>query len=270
MDYVDFGGSGANAILVHANGYHPGCYSQLATALTDDFRIYGPLLRPLWKDQRPTDFKHWHILADDLLKFIEENNLGPVVAIGHSMGAIASWMAQATQPSLFRHVVLIEPVVIPWPIIKITKRLPYSVLAHILPFLKVALNRTDSWSSKSEIKKYLISKKVFRRFDPEVLDDFIQFGFKPSDQGYTLSYSKYWEARIYGTAPDAWKIMNSESSHLSVLKAEYSDVITKSTWNSMRKIMTKADLEEVKGVGHLMPFENPQLTAHHILKHLRS
>ena len=260
IDSFEYGGTGDVVQIAHANAYAPGCYVELAKSLTDRYTVTGEYARPFWPNQKANQLKSWDLFADDLINQMDANGKKSIIGVGHSMGAITSWLAAIKRPDLFKALVLIEPVIIDAVYIKRLKYVPYFIGKHILPIVKTALNRTDTWSSREEVKSYLLSKKVFKRFNPTVLTDFIDYGFKETTDGFTLSFPKEWEGKIYSNAPNMWPIMSHKLCPTLILRAEFSDVINDHGWNKIQANMPNASCLQVDKSGHLLPFEIPQKT----------
>ena len=109
MKHFDFGGNRQPLHFLHANGYPQDCYQPLFELLKTEFHVFGMLLRPLWQDLRPESLQSWHPLSDDLRSFLSSRP-GPVIGVGHSIGAIVTLRAALRDPSQFKALILIEPV----------------------------------------------------------------------------------------------------------------------------------------------------------------
>jgi len=109
IPFFDYGGTGQSVHFLHANGYPPDCYQPLLELLKTEYHVFGMLLRPLWQDSKPENLRSWHPLSDDLRSFLSSHS-GPVIAVGHSIGAIVTLRAALHDPSLFKALVLIDPV----------------------------------------------------------------------------------------------------------------------------------------------------------------
>ena len=259
---IQLGGEGSILQIAHANAYVPECYGTLAQHLSDNYKVLAQRSRALWPGHHPREMTNWNILAKDLIETMSDHKLEKVIGIGHSSGAIATWMAARMRPDLFSKLILIEPVILPKTFVRLVAALPYSFSKHLIPMVKVALRRTNRWASKDEIADYLRSKRVFSRFHPDVLKDFINHGFTQTKEGsYTLAFPRDWEARIYGHVPNVWPMAGEMPCPSLIIKAQYSDVITEKTWESLQKVLTHATLHEQKDSGHLLPFEKPEITA---------
>lgn len=254
-------GGSKDVLLMHANAYTPGCYRQMCSYLDGDVHITAPYQRQLWQHSDPKDFKSWDELADDIINYLDAHLSKPVIGIGHSMGSVALWYAATKQPQYFEKLILIEPVILPLKAVFFSGMLPYSLSKRFLPIIKIALNRRDRWNSRSELDSYLASKKVFQRFDKYVLDDYKEDGFIEEGGHIILRYPKAWEARIYGSAPNLWGMMKKTPCPMTVLRAQYSDVMSAESWEKIKKRMSSAKHIELQGMGHLAPFEKPEEVA---------
>jgi len=257
-------------LLMHANAYTPGCYRSMCTTLQKNYRITAPYQRQLWKNSDHKSFTSWSLLADDVITYLGSKVEGPVIGVGHSMGSIALWIAAIKRPDLFTKLVLIEPVVLPKKIVFFSQMTPYWLKEKVLPIVKIASKRTDRWPSKDALQDYLQSKKVFQRFDPKVLEDFVEDSFVEEENTIRLKYPRAWEARIYATAPNLWKRMSETPCPMMIIRAEYSDVLYQDTWDRIKSKMSnsKVTLLELKGLGHLAPFESPEEVGLAILDYL--
>ena len=86
-------------------------YRQLIEALSKRFSVVSSEARPLWSDEPPASLKSWSELAADLEKELASHGLSGVVGVGHSLGAVMSLLAAVKNPSLFRAVIAIDPLV---------------------------------------------------------------------------------------------------------------------------------------------------------------
>jgi len=255
-------------LLMHANAYTPGCYKSMCEPLQGSFKITAPYQRQLWKNSDPTKFSSWSTLADDVIAYLTSNIEQPVIGVGHSMGSIALWVAAIKRPELFSNLVLIEPVVLPKKLVLFSRLTPYWLKEKMLPIVKIASKRTDRWRSKEDLHDYLMSKKVFQRFDRGVLVDFMEDSFLEEEEVLRLRYPREWEARIYATAPDLWSLMSQAPSPMMIMRAEHSDVLVEETWARIKSKMKDSTRLELKGLGHLAPFESPREVGSAILDYL--
>ena len=247
--------------LVHANGYNPGCYLQMCQSLSN-YHITLPFLRPFWPGSDPFETSNpWQQFSDDLINHMEEQGRSNVIGIGHSLGGIVSWIAACKKPGLFSQLILIDPVVLPRKMTMMMGLLPYSIKRRWFPMVKIAAGRRDTWKNREEARDFFLTKKVYQKFDSKVLEDFIEHGLKVVDGGVTLAFPRLWESRIYSSSVVMHRFMHHSPCPITILRAEYSDVIFDKTWSYLQKNLDKGRFIELKGQGHLVPFEQPELCA---------
>ena len=174
--WTDWGGDGPQLVLTHANGFPPETYRTTIEALMPHFTIATFSQRPLWSAQDPQELRSWRPMAGDLAAAIRARAEGPVVAVGHSLGGVLCALAAARNPELFSALVLLDPVIFTglhafswgW-----MKRLG---LGRHFPLVEGAARRRDAWPDRSAVRASWSRKSVFKRWDPRVLDDYIETG----------------------------------------------------------------------------------------------
>lgn len=58
-------------------------------------------------------YPNWTIFAEDLKTLIEQTMVPPIIAMGHSLGAVTSYIAAVKFPQLFSCLILIDPSILP-------------------------------------------------------------------------------------------------------------------------------------------------------------
>src|ERR1041384_3711000 len=199
IPYFDFGGSGRPLHFLHANGYPPACYKSFLELLQTQYHVFGMYLRPLWKDSNPNDIRDWKPLSDDLLQFLESQP-GPVIGVGHSIGAIVTLRAALRDPSKFRALVLIDPVLfVPsfmtnWHLIRIL-----GLGDKLHPLIAGTKKRRRTFDDLEKVFGGYRKRSIFRFMSDENLRQYIQGMTRKTDSNYELVYSPDWEAQIYRT-----------------------------------------------------------------------
>lgn len=245
-------------IFSHANAYTPRVYLKFFRHLNIDATIYAPKHRPLW-DRNPKNIQDWSIFRDDIIQYMDKNHLSGIVGIGHSLGAVALWMASIKRPDLLSSLILIDPVILPKDIAGFIKYLPYALKKRMRPVIKIASKRKDTWKSREEVHDYLLTKKIFKRFDAEVYDAFIKYGMIDNQDGsVSLAYPRAWEARVYASAQNIWAMMHKSSVPMTIIRAQFSNVINDENWSKTMKLVPNCEFIEMPDVGHLIPFEKPE------------
>ena len=262
---LDFGGTGMRLHFLHANGYPPACYKPLLELLSTKHQVFGMLLRPLWPNSKPDEIKDWHPLSDDLLQFLDEQKSGPIIGTGHSIGAIVTLRAALKEPSRFRALILMDPVLFPryymleWNLARISG---FGNRVH--PLIQGALKRRREFDDLGKVFDGYRRRGIFRFFSDENLRVFIEGMTKPkTDGGYELAYSPEWESHIYYTGIwRDWDLWNG-LSHLEVPTLIIRGAETDTFWASTAHMVEKKNNPKIKVVSlekstHLLPLERPQ------------
>jgi len=256
---VDFGGEGPLVHLAHANGFPPGTYRPLARTLTDHYRVLALPARPLWPGSRPECFSTWHQLADDLIQALDDRGLTSILAVGHSMGGVATLWAAVARPELFRAVTLVDPVILPpgrlW-VLRALRRLG-DRWHH--PLVRGALRRRRVWPSRLACYESYRDKPFFARWPDESLWAYVEAGTRDLDDGrVALAYPPAWEARIFETIPtDVWQAVPDLRVPTLILRGELSDTFLPASQARMARLLPHARFAVVPGAGHLAPMERP-------------
>ncbi len=248
--------------LAHANGYPPGCYRQLVQALSSEKPVLEMPFRPLITDRMPDDVQSWHDLVEDLIRFLEQQTDTPVVGIGHSLGGVVTLLAAVRRPDLFASIILLDPVFLPRWIYWLKVVIPHRYRGYLVPLARIARKRKDRWPSREVARDHLRKKRVFARISDAVFDDMMESMLTDRPDGScTLTYSTDWEARIYTTVTNPWRALRRVRVPMLVLRGRESDTIQAKAWKRMKQIQPQGYYIEMAGVGHLMPFEQPDALA---------
>lgn len=183
----DLGGEGPPLVFVHATGFHGRCYRQIADRVADVRHCWAPDLRAHGDSTVPADDRfHWSGMADDLCAVLDALEIDePVDFVGHSMGGATVIATELRRPGTIRTAWLFEPIVFP----------PMGDNPSTMS--DVARNRRASFDSIESVIERYGSRPPFSAVDPHVLDDYVRFGFEPSDDGVTLKCTPESEARTF-------------------------------------------------------------------------
>ena len=106
-------------LLAHATGFHGPAYLPVADGLTPRFHTFGLDFRGHGDTEVPPGWQvDWQGYGDDALAVADAMATMPggehgLITFGHSMGGAALLMAAHRRPSLFRLIVLFEPIAYP-------------------------------------------------------------------------------------------------------------------------------------------------------------
>ncbi len=253
--------------FAHANAYPLSCYRSFLSPFTEKYAVCGMHARPLWEESKSQKFNDWEEFGQDLIHCFEEQQLSNVIGVGHSMGAIYSLIAANKRPELFKKLILIDPVIIPQKAYKFTQ-FPYFLKKRMMPMVKIALRRKDSWDTKEEARAYFESKRFIQKFHPEAFEDFIEGGLKEKNGKFTLAFPKKWEGKIYSSVIDVWSILKRPPCPLIIIRGDNSNVISSEIWENIKRNTPNSTFINMTNVGHLIPMEKPKELAHIMLSQL--
>ncbi len=266
----DYGGDGELIHFAHANAYPPGAYKQLLVALNAKYKVVAIIQKPLQKDSEYQKFNSWEELADDIISSIEALNVGQVIGMGHSLGAVATILAAYKRPELFSRLVLIDPVLFPKSFDYLGMIIPVSLRANIIPIARKALKRKTEWYSKENAFSAYRDKEVFRRFSDEALWDYIHAGLVTDEKTsmQVLKFTKEWEARIYSTVQFVMDKLYAIEIPIYAVRGDETNVIKKELWDTWKGKQTHNHYLNIAFASHLVPMEYPEVISKWLLEHL--
>jgi pimeloyl-ACP methyl ester carboxylesterase len=262
MKHFDLGSTGQPLHFLHANGYPPGCYKPLFELLQSQYHVFGMLLRPLWPDSQPGDIQNWSPFSDDLLRFLAQHNTGPVIGVGHSIGAIVTLRAALRDPGRFRALVLIDPVLfvpgflVMWRLIRML-----GLGERFHPLIPGAQRRRRTFDDLETVFRGYRNRSIFRYMSDENLRAYIEGMTRKTDQGYELVYSPEWEARIYLTGLrdfDIWRSLPTLEVPALFLRGAETDTFLEKAARLVRRKQPRARVETIPSSTHILPLERPQ------------
>ena len=191
-------------VFSHANSFPAGTYGVLFRHL----RSRGFTVKAVDQFGHDLDYpvtNNWPHLVQQLHDFAarEVQKAGePVYLVGHSLGGFLSAMCAARHPQLARGVLLLDsPLLGGWksPALWAAKRT--QLVGSISPGA-VSRKRKSRWPSQEAALEHFRHKKVFARWEPQVLADYIAFGTRDEGGERVLAFDRDIETAIYNTLPD--------------------------------------------------------------------
>ncbi|MEW6402881.1 MAG: alpha/beta hydrolase [Chloroflexota bacterium] len=264
IPHFDLGGGGSPLHFIHANGYPPDCYGPLLELLKTEYHVFGMHLRPLWSDAKPEEFDSWNPLTEDLLRFLSDCEVGPVVGVGHSIGGIVTLRAALRDPEKFRALVLFDPVLFPPYFIKMWNIVRALGIGHsIHPLIPGAMKRRREFDSLELVFRGYRTRKIFRYLSDEYLWAYIRGITRQRPNGrYELVYTPEWEAHIYYTGiwrdMEIWRALNHLEVPTLIIRGAETDTFWASTARLVKREQPRIQIEAVRQSTHLVPLERPK------------
>jgi len=255
----EWGGAGSVLHLAHANGLPPESYRPVLGPLTERFRVVTSEARPLWSGADPSRLGSWAPLVDDLRHALDEHRVSGAVGVGHSLGGALSILAQAEDATLFRRLILVDPVIfaglraVLW---GAARRLG---LGGRLPLVRTARRRRERWPGRGAVRRAWREKEVFRSWGDESFDAYVEAAFEDEPEGgVVLRYPRAWEARIFEVTPhDLWRRLRRVEVPVLAIRGARSDTFLAGAARRLVRELPRAELVELDGVGHFVPQERP-------------
>jgi pimeloyl-ACP methyl ester carboxylesterase len=267
---LDWGGSGAPALLHHANGFCKGVLALLAELLAPRFRVFAMDARGHGDSTHPEapGSYAWARFAEDLEGVAERVTAlcgaqRLALAVGHSFGGTSLLGAAGRRPALFERIVLVDPVAPP------SGREARSPLRreHVSTMVERATKRRHEWASRAEARAFFAERELFQRFDPRALELYVLDGLRERRDGsLELKCPGAVEAAVFAGGEDVAvdalaRAVETPGLWLWAALGNFERARHEALAASMRR----ARLEPLDA-GHLAPMERPELVAEAILR----
>lgn len=212
-------------------------------------------------DPRHPPTEGWPHLVEQWVDSIREP---PVYGVGHSLGGYLNYLAAVRRPELFKAIVLLDAPIIGafrGSMLGATKRL--GIVDRVTP-AGATRDRRSHWASREEAKAHFRSRRLFRHFTDECLDDYVAHGLVRNHELH-LKIDPAIEYQIYRTIPhDMMRHLPKLRVPAVFIGGAESDVVRRIRLAGMKP---KFVFRKVPG-GHLFPFEHPREAATSIARAL--
>lgn len=255
-------------VFSHANSFGAATYGVLFGALrARGFKVAA--VDKFGHEPRYPVTNNWPHLVQQLVDFTQttaDRAGAPVFLVGHSLGGFLSLMAASQAPRLVRGVLLLDsPLVGGWRAQALGLAKRTQVVGSVSPG-KLSRKRRQHWPSFEAALTHFKSKKVFAKWHPQVLEDYIAYGTHDETiNGQTqrvLSFDRDIETAIYNTLPSNLEALIKQhplQCPVAFIGGTRSAEIRQVGLNLTQRV-TQGRLMMIDG-SHLFPMEKPQVTA---------
>jgi pimeloyl-ACP methyl ester carboxylesterase len=258
-------------MMVHATGFHARCWDRVIAALPPSAHVIAPDLRGHGRSYRPASLGHWGQTGDDLIPLIDLLAPGiPLMAVGHSMGAVCAVRAAAARPDRFARLILVDPVVFAPGFYTDPANQPVGDPAD-----HFVARRRNHWASAAEMADRFKTRFPYSIWDAAVLANYAEYGLSPrvDGDGYELACPPQLEASAYmgSAAFDPTAAAAAINCPVTVLRARNGerqgalDFSISPTWPGLASIFPNARDEQWSDCTHFIPMEAPARLASFIM-----
>lgn len=249
------------AHFYHANGFPPLVYTPFLQHLSQRVDVVASAMRPCWEGVgAPPKRRDWELYAQDLIDHLQTQDGGPVIGIGHSMGATITALAARQRPDLFSALVLIEPAMVSPALALLMKCLPKSLVSRVDP-ARVTLSKPDRWAERADFEAAMRSDRTYKRFSDEAMSALLEHAVVEDDDGVRRRFPIAWEAHNYTQPPHILPLLRKLPQPMVAVRGRPSVFFSEAMWASWRRRELPADFSEALDYGHLLPLEAPERTS---------
>lgn len=254
MQYLQYPGDGPPLVMLHATGFLPWLWHPIARELSSKYRVIAPYFCDHRTSTPEEGGLSWAVLAKDLSELCRSLSLKRPYLVGHSMGATVVTIAHTTEGLDAEKIALIEPIFLPQFIYKSG----LTVEQH--PLASKSIKRRNAWDDETEAKNYLHSKKMFEKWDEEMMDLYIQYGMVGGEHGgLVLACHPRHEASLFmGSVHfDPWPVLGTIRCPVLVIEGEVSENRNFINLPDIAGKIPRGQYRLVREAGHLVPQERP-------------
>ncbi len=269
LHYLDWQGEGRPIHFLHANGFCAGTYAPFVKHLYGSYRIIASDVRGHGGSVFPRTgrIRNWEIFASDLKVIIEQAMRPPVIGMGHSLGAVSTYIAAARYPHLFSCILLLEPVIFPRDKIRPISSKPETGPEMGNSLAKTARLRKKTFDSKqAALNRFAAGHGIFNTWSKEFVEAYLECGLLVRDsKAAVLRCDPELEAQIFESIPpNIWEYAAKISCPVLALRGEKSDVFLPEAARELQNVIPGTQIVTVREAGHFLPMEEPQQCAAHI------
>ncbi|GAB1422030.1 alpha/beta hydrolase [Anaerolineales bacterium] len=273
-------GGATHQPLIHiaiANGFPPETYLPFLRPLFEHYQVLCVPPRALWGGETvPAVQGNWLELKDDFLAAIQEHNLNNIIAIGHSFGAIVSFLAALEAPQYFKSIIALDPTILHPNFLEMNRAAQQQGLQPVEynPMVPLALKRRAHFDNREQAFEYFQQRSLFKDWESEAYGAYIEYGLETAPGGLQLSWSPAWEAYYFGGVyTEIWSDLEAISQlnlPTLILRGSETDVYIEEVAQSVQALLPRAQHQTIEGHGHLFPQTAPEITTALVLKWLKA
>lgn len=269
LHVADWGGTGPDLLLLHANGFLGHVYRLMIVRFLDHYHVRTMDWRGQGDSEKPPREQcGWPEAVQDVGGVIEQLGLRDFYGIGHSGGGALLALYAATHPGRVKGLALLEPVTVP-------HEPPFlaRLSADNHPLVERTLRRRVVWDSRDQLFAAYKGKDVFAAWHEDVLRDYVTHGtYELPDGGVALKCSAEVEAQVFATTMslDIFSQLDKIACPVLVLRGEHTDVPLSVVAERVAQRIPQGSLVIVPDTSHFLAMEKPEKVAEIIAEYFRT
>ncbi len=190
-------------VFAHANGIPGGSYQAVGEVLQAASYTWSAIDRLGHDPAYPPG--PWRRLAEELIAHVQSTATTPVHLVGHSMGAVASFIAAWRRPELFQSLVMLDP-----PLIMGASSGLYAMAQWLGQIDRLtpagrSVHRRRVWPDRDAARAYFASKPLYAGFDPASFAAFFEHAIeRREDAQWHLRFDPDVEVELFRHTPYDW------------------------------------------------------------------
>jgi pimeloyl-ACP methyl ester carboxylesterase len=255
-----------NIHFAHANGFPAASYELMLEQLRQTANVFA-VDKFAHNPEFPLNLG-WGNQVSELIHHMSENRALPCYLVGHSFGAVVSYMAACKHPDKVKGLIMLDPPLITGVTSMLFRALRPTALFDRFTPAKQTLNRCTSWPVDTDLVAYFKRKQLFKDMHPSCIEDYVDSAIKPTDNGYELDFDHNIEANIFRTIPlDLARFYGQLKVPGLLITGEKTKVCRPHLIAPFIK-HNKLVHKQIKNGGHMFPLEQPLLVANMVTQQL--
>lgn len=197
-------------VFRHGNGMSVLCYWPFLKHFLSDYELVLIEAQAHGLSERGKGFRGWDKACDEVAPLLNSLAGRPVIAMGHSYGAVLSLLSASRLPKLYQQVVALDPVVFPrWAAATITKPGLDKLWRRVHPLARQARKRRNGWADREQAHQYFYRRGMFKSWHDEAFEAYLdsalveggKAGAGEAESRLSLACPPWMEARIFASYP---------------------------------------------------------------------
>ncbi len=195
----------------------------------------------------------WEVIGSDVADVLDDLVGSPAVGVGHSSGGAALAMAAIDGPGAFRHLVLIEPIIMP----------PPHERRDSDPMGAAAEARRSSFPNRDAAIAHFRSKRLFAGWEEGAVAAYVEGALRATGSELVLKCTPRTEAEHYrsGWSHSTWDRLGEIATPVTLVVGADSTTHQGAYLAELTERFINVDLVVVPQASHSVPMEQPDAVA---------